>query len=167
MSYIIAQIAGILGTSLIFVSFAARKRGHILLGKLTADVLWTIHYFLVGAYSGAALNILAIGRESIFYNKEKTWASSRFWLYLIFALTVGSCILTWEGPLSLLPMIGSCLAVVSYWCTNPLHIRLLALPAQILWLIYGVLHHTIPGIAGAGVALVSICIGLYKDLKKK
>ncbi len=166
MLNLIAQVAGILGTTMIFFSFTARKRPHILLGKLTADVLWMTHYFLIGAYSGAALNILAIGRESVFYNKEKAWASSRFWLCLILALTVGSCVLTWEGWLSLLPMVGSSLAVVSYWCTNPLHIRLLALPAQILWLIYGILHFTIPGIAGTLVAIVAIGIGLYKDLRK-
>lgn len=164
---IIAQIAGILGTTMIFFSFAARKRRSILLCKFTADILWMTHYLLIGAYSGAALNVLAIGRESVFYNKEKKWASSRLWLYLIVALTIGSCILTWEGPLSLLPMTGSVCAVVSFWCTKPLHIRLLAIPAQVLWLIYGILHGSIPSILSNLIALTSIGIGLYRDVKGK
>ena len=161
----IAQIAGVLGTSMIFISFIARKRRTILLGKFTADILWMIHYLLIGAYSGAALNVLAIGRETVFYNKEKKWASSRFWLYLILALTVTSCLLTWEGALSLLPMIGSCCAVVSYWCTNPLHIRLLAIPAQSLWMIYGGLHGSVPTIVSNIIAMTAIGIGLYRDVK--
>ena len=162
---IIAQTAGVLGTAMIFVSFIARKRRSILLGKFTADILWMIHYLLIGAYSGAALNVLALGRESIFYNKEKKWASSKVWLYLILALTVGSCILTWEGALSLLPMIGSCCAVVSYWCTKPLHIRLLAIPAQSLWMIYGGLHGSIPTMVSNVIAMTAIGIGLYRDVK--
>ena len=136
---IIAQTAGVLGTAMIFVSFIARKRRSILLGKFTADILWMIHYLLIGAYSGAALNVLA--------------------------LTVGSCILTWEGALSLLPMIGSCCAVVSYWCTKPLHIRLLAIPAQSLWMIYGGLHGSIPTMVSNVIAMTAIGIGLYRDVK--
>lgn len=160
----IAQVAGVLGTTMIFFSFAARKRPTILLCKFTADLLWMTHYLLIGAYSGAALNVLALGRETVFYNKEKKWASSRFWLYLIIALTIASSLLTWEGPLSLLPMTGSSLAVVSFWCTKPLNIRLISLPVQILWLIYGFLHTSVPSMVCNTIALISICIGLYRDV---
>ncbi|MGN1345941.1 MAG: YgjV family protein [Eubacteriales bacterium] len=162
---VVAQIAGILGTTVIVFSFIARKRRAILLYKFIADLLWMVHYLLIGAYSGAALNVLALGRETVFYNKDKKWASSRFWLYLILILTVGSCVLTWEGALSLLPMLGSICAVISFWCTKPLHIRLLAIPAQGLWLIYGILHHSLPGIASNLIALTSIGIGLYRDVR--
>ena len=79
---LVAQITGILGTAMCFFMFVARKRRTILLGKFTCDVLWTMHYGLIGAYSGAALNVLAMGRETVFYNKDKKWASSRIWLYL-------------------------------------------------------------------------------------
>ena len=162
---LIAQLAGFTGTVLCFFMFVARKRRTILLCKLTCDIIWTFHYVLIGAYSGAALNILAIGRESVFYNKEKKWASSIFWLYFFVALTIGSSLLTWEGPLSLLPMIGSCCAVVSFWCTKPLHIRLLAIPAQVLWLIYGILHVSVPSVISNIIALTAIGIGIYRDLR--
>jgi len=162
---LVAQIAGIAGTAMCFFMFIARKRRTILLGKLTCDIIWTLHYGLIGAYSGSALNILAIGRETVFYNKDKKWASSRFWLYLFVALTIGSSLITWEGPLSLLPMTGSCCAVVSFWCTKPLHIRLLAIPAQLLWLIYGILHMSLPSIVSNLIALTAIGIGLCRDLR--
>ena len=164
---LVAQIAGIAGTAMCFFMFVARKRRTILLGKFTCDVLWTLHYGLIGAYSGAALNVLAMGRETVFYNKDKKWASSRLWLYLFVALTIGSSLMTWEGPLSLLPMTGSCCAVISFWCTKPLHIRLLAIPAQLLWLIYGILHMSLPSIVSNIIALTAIGIGLYRDIRKK
>ena len=164
---LVAQITGIVGTAMCFFMFVARKRRTILLGKFTCDVLWTMHYGLIGAYSGAALNVLAMGRETVFYNKDKKWASSRIWLYLFVGLTIASSLLTWEGWLSLLPMTGSCCAVISFWCTKPLHIRLLAIPAQLLWLIYGILHMSLPSITSNIIALTAIGIGLYGDLKKK
>ena len=164
---IAAQTAGFIGTVLGFVMYLARKRKTILLGKFTCDILWILHYGLIGAYSGAALNVLALGRESVFYNKEKKWASSKFWLVLFVALTIISSSLSWEGMLSLLPMIGSCCAVMSFWCTNPFHIRLLALPCQILWLIYNILHQSLPSTLSCSISLVAIFIGLIGDIKNK
>lgn len=165
--YIVAQVIGVLAVAVSCVIFLGRKRQHILLAKFTADVLWFVHYFLIGAYSGAALNVLAIGRESVFMNKEKKWASHKFWLVLFLCLTIGSCLLTWEGPISLLPMIGSCSAVVSFWCTKPIHIRLMAIPAQVLWLIYGIFHFSLPSFICNTMALVTIGIGLWQDTHGK
>ncbi len=162
---IVAQIAGYLGTAMIFLTYVSKKRRGILLCKLSADILWTTHYILIGAYSGAALNGIAIGRELVFYNKAKKWASSRIWLFLFLAITVCSCILTWEGPTSLLPMIGSLCAVVSFWCSNPFHIRLLALPVMVLWLIYGALHGSVPTLINNSLSLIAIIIGLIGDVR--
>lgn len=162
-----AQMAGFIGTILSFVMYLARKRKTILLGKFTCDILWILHYGLIGAYSGAALNVLALGRESVFYNKEKKWASSKLWLVLFVVLTIISSALSWEGMLSLLPMIGSCCAVVSFWCTNPFHIRLLALPCQILWLIYSIFHQSLPSLVSCSISLAAILIGLYRDIRSK
>lgn len=166
MQNTIAQVFGVVAVAVSCVIFLGRKRKTILLSKFTADVLWFWHYFLIGAFSGAALNILALFRESIFMNKGKKWASSKFWLFLILSLTILSCILTWEGPISLLPMIGSCSAVVSFWCTKPINIRLLAIPAQVLWLIYGTIHFSLPSFICNTMALVTICIGLWQDVKE-
>lgn len=162
----IAQIIGVVAVAVSCVIFLGRKLRTILISKFTADVLWFLYYFLIGAYSGAALNVLALGRESVFYNKEKKWASHRFWLFLFLILTIASCLMTWEGPISLLPMIGSCSAVVSFWCTKPIHIRLMAIPAQVLWLIYGIVHFSLPGFICNTMALVTIGIGLWQDVRE-
>ena len=163
---LIAQIIGVIAVTISCVVFLGRKRRTILLCKFTTDVLWFWHYFLIGAYSGAALNILALFRESIFMNKEKKWASSKFWLFLILSLTILSCLLTWEGPASLLPMIGSSCAVVSFWLTKPINIRLTAIPSQVLWLIYGTIHFSLPSFICNTMGLITIGIGLWQDVRE-
>lgn len=162
----IAQIIGVIAVVVSCVIFLGRKRRTILLCKFTTDVLWFWHYFLIGAYSGAALNILALFREGIFMNKEKKWASHKFWLFLILGLTVLSCLLTWEGPASMLPMLGSSCAVISFWCTKPINIRLTAIPSQGLWLIYGFIHFSLPSFICNTIGLITIGIGLWQDVKE-
>ena len=159
-----AQILGIIGICLSFFIYIVRRRSSILLCKFTSDVIWEAHYLLIGAYSGAALNILAMARQTVFYNKAKKWASSRFWLFLFVTLTMLSGFFTWEGPSSLLPSVGSVCAVISFWCTRPIHIRLLAVPAQALWTVYNILHHSLTGGISSGLSLLSVLIGLTQDL---
>ena len=158
-----AQILGIIGIAVSFFIYIARKRSTILLCKFSCDVIWAAHYFLIGAWSGAALNVLAMARETVFFNKRKKWASSRLWMYLFAGLTLLSGILTWEGPTSLLPAVGSVCAVISFWCTKPVNIRLLAIPAQGLWIIYNVIHRSIPGGISSGLQLLSVMLGLARD----
>ncbi len=166
---VIAQIVGIVGMVTVFVMYLGRKRKTILVSKFIGDVIWFTHYLLIGANSGAALNIVGLGRESVFLNKGKRkWASHIFWLYFFLGITIFSCLLTWEGIISLLPMVGSCCAVMSFWCTKPLHIRLLAIPAQSLWLIYGALpsHLSVQTVICNSFSLVAIGVGLYHDVQE-
>ena len=162
-----AQILGVVGIAMSFFIYIARKRSSILLCKFSSDVIWALHYFLIGAYSGCALNVLAMARETVFYNKHKKWASSRFWLYLFVGLTLffGS-VITWDGPASLLPAIGSVCAVISFWCTKPINIRLLAIPAQGLWIIYNVIYLSRPGAISSSLSLLSVFLGLFRDLRE-
>ncbi len=166
---VIAQIVGIAGMVTVVVMYLGRQRKTILLSRCIGDILWFTHYLLIGANSGAALNVVGLCRETVFLNKgKKKWASHPFWLYFFLGITICSCLLTWEGPISLLPMAGSCSAVLSFWCTKPIHIRLLAIPVQILWLLYGVLpfHPSIQTVLCNSFALVTIGVGLWQDVKE-
>ena len=76
-----AQILGVIGIAMSFFIYIARKRSSILLCKFSCDVIWAAHYLLIGAWSGAALNILAMARETVFFNKDKV-AKVEKWLPL-------------------------------------------------------------------------------------
>ena len=38
-----------------------------------------MQYFLLGAYTGLALDIVGVLRDVVFYNKDKKWESSNWW----------------------------------------------------------------------------------------
>ncbi len=169
-SSIISLLGQIVGGAAVVAAlfiFVSRSRKIILTTKLTADVLWTAHYLLIGGYTAACLNVIGVFREIVFYNREKKWASSRIWLYVFLGLTVAASLLTWEGPQSLLAMTGMILAVFSFWCRDPLHICLLSIPSEMSWLVYNILHRSVPGMISSSLAMVSMGIGIYRNLKAR
>ena len=88
------------------------------------------------------INGIAVARELIFYNRgRKKWASHIVWLFVFIGAMGISPVLTWQGPISILPAIGSSLAVMAFYCKRPTHTRIFGLFAQTLWLIYTVVTH--------------------------
>lgn len=65
---LIIQMIGFAGMIVIISCFYCRRHKQVL---LIADVLWMLHYFLLGAFSGAATNLICCMRE-IVYKVEKT-----------------------------------------------------------------------------------------------
>jgi hypothetical protein len=69
---------------------------------------------------------------------------------------MASTALSWQGPKSLLPMTGTCLAVLGFWCTDVRNIRKFNLPGTILWLIYAILIGSVSSIICNVVTVCSI-----------
>ena len=76
----VAQIVGFGGAALNGLSFQQKKRKGIIGVQIGAAVLFIIHYILLGAYTGAALNFIGLLRSIVFINNDKKWAKSPVWL---------------------------------------------------------------------------------------
>lgn len=73
---IIAQLIGLGGTYMLFTLYQQKERKKLLLRKLCADVLWGIHFVMLGAWAGAIPNLMGIFRETVFLHSDKKWANS-------------------------------------------------------------------------------------------
>ena len=164
----VGQILGLaLSVFSFFIYFAKTRRG-ILATKLTCDIGYCIQQLMIGAPTGALLDIIAIFRELVFYQRQaKPWASHRFWPFFFAVLMGLSPALTWTGPVCILPAFGSVIAVFSFYCMNPRHIRLLGLLATLPWLTYAVLTSNYGLILSAFIQLISIFLGLLRDSRGK
>jgi hypothetical protein len=132
----------------------------LFLGLVTC-VLWTVHFYFLGAATGAAMNLLAAGRFCVYYrikpSKQNRWIS---WVFV--GLTALAAALTWQGLISLLPFIGTTAMVIAFWQTNPKYIRRLSLASSPPWIIYGVLAGSYPVIVAESLLMSSIFIGQYR-----
>ena len=163
----IGQILGLVLSAFSFFIYFAKTRRGILSVKLTCDIGYCIQQLMIGAPTGALLDVIAAFREVVFYHRQtKPWAAHRFWLWF-FAVIMGiSPVFTWSGPVSLLPATGSVIAVFSFYCLNPCHIRILGLLATIPWFLYAVLTGNYGLVLSGIIQLVSIFLGLMRDYRE-
>ena len=165
--YTFGQIFGI-GVSFVgFFVYYGKKRSTLLLSKALLDFLYFLQQLMIGAYTGSALNAIGVVRDIIFYLRKKhKWASSRVWLYLFASLMFLSPVLTWMGPISLFPAVGSVLAVIGFYSLDPHRTRVFGLFAQSLWLIYCLYLMNIGIIITTTIQLVAVIAGLIRDHKE-
>ena len=153
---ITAQLIGFAGIIVNALIYQQSDRSSILKIKLTSDVLWAAHFFMLGAYSAAAVACIGILREFVFMRRKKL-SSLIFFLILSFA----SAALTWKGPACVLPSIASATSVVSFYIGNSLLTRLLSFPISACMGTYSALNGSIAGIANEILTVASSAAALF------
>lgn len=165
---VIAQGVGVIAMILAYFIYSARTRKTLITLKFISDALWGLHYLLLGALSGAVLNVINMGREFVFQCKSsKKWAQTPIWAVVFIIVNLSSTIFSWQGWASLLPAVGASIAVIGLWCASPMTIRLFSLPSTTCWLIYAFMTGTISGIICNLIQLAAIFVGLYRDLRDR
>lgn len=145
-----------------FVSFQNNRHKHIVMMKVGTDLLFTAQYLLLGAYSGALMDLIGIVRNLILMRtaddrKKQAIATSVF----VVILTAAG-IATWAGPISLLAIIGKTFTTVAFGFRNPRILRALTIPSCILWAIYDVLTGSWAGMLYELLGLLSIIIAYVR-----
>ncbi len=163
----VAQIIGFVPMVLSYFVFHFNSRKSIITTKAIADLLWMIHFLMLGALSGAFTNAVCAVRGLVFSQRgRKKWASSVVIPIIFCIFTLSVTLVSWAGYKSLLPVIGSCLGILGFWSTDPKNIRKFNLPALTLWLIYGILTLSLSTIICNIVSIVSIIITEIKVRKQ-
>ena len=71
MTFVIAQIIGILGMVMNIVSYQAKSKRNIILIQFFGCLLFTINMFMLKAYTGALMNLIGVIRAYTYANKDK------------------------------------------------------------------------------------------------
>ena len=162
----VAQMVGLIPLILSFFVFLSNERKRVIGTKIATDLLWALHFFLLGEAVGGAINTLNCIRNVVFSQKHKRWASHLYIPVLFGILTAAAAFIRWQDWYSLLPMLGSILALIGFWCNHPKHIRRFNLPAVSLWLIYGIMVGSISTILCNLFSITSILIAWKKEKGK-
>lgn len=163
---IIAQLFGVCAMICLFLIYQQKSRKGILLFKLSADVLWSVHYFLLGAYAGMIPNSVGILRELIFINrKDKKWARYIFWPIIFILINFGLGLRTFNSFYNVLPITASAFVTVSLWIDNPKLTKLISIPISASFLIYDIYVDSYIGILSESIAICSIILSFLKEKK--
>ena len=165
------QAIGIVAALLGIASFQRKTQQGIVLFQLAGNVMWTLHFLLLGAAAGGLLNGIAILRGVVFYfRSERKWAASPAWYAVFIAMFAGAAAFSWgqgDGALALLPLGGMIFTTVSLALRNAFLVRVVSFGSSPCWLIYNIINFSIPGILTEIFAMCSIIIGIVRiDLPK-
>lgn len=162
-------IFGILGVVSTVLIYQQKTRKGLILSKLLSDVIWFLYYFVISAYSGAAIAVIGMVREIIFVNREKKWAKHPAWLVFFLLLSFGCAYFTWQDVFSILPCIASAVSVISFWIGNPKLSRFLSYPISACMFTYDLTRSPMAlfGMINELFAVTSSVVGFFRHDRKK
>ena len=162
------QLIGFAALATSLISFQFKKHGQILFCRTASELIFALQYILLGAWSAAIMDGISVIRNTSYtYLVKKNRSTTPVIIgFCTFVIVVG--VVTFEGLISLLPIISKLLTTISYGMKNERLLRLITLPSCIFWIIYNAYIGVIAGILVDSLALVSLLIAMYKfDIRKQ
>lgn len=163
MSDIIIQIIGFIGVAFFIASYQLRSNRGLFLFQLLGCIVFTVQFFLMGAYTGALSLIVNILRNLLLLKiNDWKWVKSKVTLLMIIAMLLAITAYTWAGWMSILPFISVAVTSIGYWTNNAQKIRLSQMIGSPCTLVYDALIHSWGGVLNESIALISIAVSIMR-----
>ena len=163
----VGQTVGGAALIIAVLSYQMKTRKSIVFMQILSCALFGAHFFLLGAYTGALLNVIAAIRAGVFYFKDKKWCKNAVFVPLFCVICVAAVAFSWEGALSLLPVAGMLFTTFSVASSTPKNVRLFALPSSPLWIVYNAASGSVAGVVTELIVMTSIISAIVRlDLRK-
>lgn len=158
------QLIGILAFLVLVLSFYKRNPKTIITYQIVSNFSYTIHYFLLGALSGAYISFIGIFRNIAIIkikNQKKTLVGIVILLYLIVTL------IFYEGIHSLFPIVANSAYLITMVMGTKKSLLIGGIISPILWSSYGLFVGSYASIVTESILLISNTMQLVKLSKSK
>ncbi len=165
------QCLGFCGTALFFFSYQCRKNRDLFRVQLLSYLFYTVHLLLLGAVTGGISYMINTFRSLCLGSKWR-FAQTKKMCVLICLMQAAALMLTWNGPLSLLPVVANIASTVGGYTHNPKKVRAAGMFINSpLWMIYNILVGSYAGILDEVVSEASMIVSVirygWKELDRK
>lgn len=169
MHPIIPQIIGILAVAMFLLSYQQKKRVGIIVFNSVSRVLYILQYFLLGAFSGAVLDILGTIAVVIAAKKNSPWIKKHLKavILLIDSVMVIIGLFLCKSFYDLLPIAGILLHTGALWLNDERIIRRVSLIGSPFWFAYNLSSRAYGSAVGDLLTMGSIVIAMIRYRKKK
>lgn len=163
--FLLIQIIGLAAVFFEIGSVQRKKRINILGFQLIGNALWVVHFLLLGAVTGAALNVVGAIRAYTFqrFGSSSNRSTTVLGVVLLLVLIIGAA--SWQGDLSILPLVATIVTTIGIWQLKEQRIRVIVLISSPLWFAYNLLIGSYAGVANEILLMVSILIALGRYRK--
>lgn len=165
--YIIGQILGIIAIIIGFVTFQMKTKRQILFLQTTTTVIFSFHYFLIGALTGTAMNVVGAVRNIVYDYCAKKGYKTKVVPIIFVIIQATMAILTWNAWYSVFIFLGVCINTYCMSLSEPQNVRASILVSSPMVLVYNVFSVSIGGMIYESVAIISSILGLIRNRKTK
>lgn len=154
--YIAAQISGGLSIAILLVYTLVRvSRKTILICNILINLLWALHYLLLGAYTGAICSFICAFMVAVFFLKGRVkWLSGIYVPLFFAAVFIVFGIVTWNDIFSVIPIVGHMIIIVALWMDREIVIKTLYIFVAALWVVYNVAYFSYIGVIGQSLSFL-------------
>lgn len=155
---VIGQGAGFLAMALAFLIFQQKERKKAIAIKWLCDVLWVVHFALIGAYTGMAISLVGCVREIVFFGGKEKEGRGRVYLFVFLLLGIGGVLLTWKNAFCVFPLIATVLSTLAFWQQKPERMKMFSFGVSVMQMIYAIRFSSYAAILNETVVMTSILI---------
>lgn len=166
----VALIVGLAAVTLFLLSYQQKKRKNIIIFNATSRILYIVQYILLGAFEGAALDVLGTVSSVAAQNKDKGFIArhTKLVLLLMNLALLGAGLATYKNIFSLFPVVGVMLHTSAFWINDEKTIRIVSFLGSPFWLVYNLVSCAYGSAVGDVLSMVSIGIAFFRyDVKRK
>ena len=165
--YIIGQALGVIAIVLGVLSYQMKTRQRLVVVQLLTTITFSIHYCLIGAWSGMALNAVSAVRNVVYFCTEKKGGSSKKWSYIFAVIMSIAGILSWQGWYSVFMVAALVINCIGMGFTNPQSTRKSILITSPLALIYNCFVLSAGGTVFEVMSIISAALGIWRNRGKE
>lgn len=171
MYSVLTQAVGFVALMVQVMSYQMKTNRELVICKMCADILWLIHYLMLGAYSGCTTLVVAILNALIYSRRQfNRWANWKGWRWVLSAVLIIACCFTWQSSVPFWANICSMISMGSVnwftWSDDPWLMRV----AKLIcvgppWVVYCLVVGSPSGVICELMGMLSAAIGLYRYRK--
>ena len=169
---IFPQVVGFFAVATFLLSYQLKKRENIIAVNVLSRFLYILQYVLLGAFSGAVLDILGAVVSMIAGKKEHKWIR-RHQTGVVIAITFSVAAIGLgmafanQSILDLFSLAGILLHTSAFWMTNEKKIRAVSLLGSPFWIVYNFFSRAYGSAIGDILTILSILIAMFRYGKKE
>lgn len=161
------QVIGFVAMAFCIGSYQVKSGRGLMLCKTVGDLLYVVHYLLLGSYSGCAtLAVSAVNQIVYSFHGRRKWADWKGWRWLFSGLMIAACLLVWQGSfrISNVCAMASMLSVtLTVWSNNAMVMRVTKLfLAGPLWVVYTVAAGSVSNLLCEVIGMASAAVGICR-----
>ena len=159
---LIAQLLCFIGTIIVVIGMQQKKYKYIVICKISNEFLSSVHYLLLGGYTGMLANFASCFTNGCYYFRIKKGKSTLPFQIIFGTMFVIIGVLSWHGPISIFVVLAKLISSVSLGIKNPRIIRILNLISNPCWLVYNIFVGSIVGMIADSMVTISVLIAVIR-----